>query len=60
MACFKFSSSVNNVKDFEKKTTSTVGVGDVSLETNVVDGSKLSSETDITQETLTELEDVCR
>ena len=59
MACFEFSSLVN-VKDFKKEITSTVAVEDISLEANVADRSKLSSETDINQETLAELEDVCR
>ena len=56
---FKFSSLVS-VKDFKEKITSTINNEDICFERNVVDRLKISSEMDITQETLAELEDVCR
>jgi hypothetical protein len=49
-----------SVKDFKEKITSTINNEDICFERNVVDRLKISSEMDITQETLAELEDVCR
>ena len=56
---YKFSSLVS-VKDFKEKITSTIDYEDFGLEKPVLDRSRILSEMDITQETLTELDDVCR
>ncbi len=49
-----------SVKDFKEEIASTINNEDTHLERSAMDGMKLSSEMDITQETLTELQDVCR
>ena len=56
---FQFSSLIS-VKDFKQKIALAVDEEDTSLERCVMGTLKLSSEMDTTQETLTELKDVCR
>ena len=56
---YKFSSLVS-VRDFKEKITSTIDYEDTRREHNALDRSSILSEMDITQETLAELEDVCR
>ena len=60
MAALFQCSSLTSVKDFKRKVASTIDEEDTVLERSVMDSSKLASEMDITQETLTELKDVCR
>ena len=60
MACLYQFSSLMSVKDFKEEIASTINNEDTRLERSAMDGMKLSSEMDITQETLTELQDVCR
>ena len=60
MAALFQCSSLTSVKDFKRKVASTIDEEDTGLERSVMDSSKLASEMEITQETLTELKDVCR
>ena len=58
MAVYQFSSLVS-VKDFKEQVTSTIQAEDTGIERCPMDKLKISSEMGITEETLTELQDVC-